>query len=403
MPANSPNISHLNTAGTETAAAGTCSVRTMLSQNTTDITSLRAFNTLKERFPSWDAVYAAPNGEAAGPRSAEVEDAIRVGGLAEVKVQRIKAMLGVVHGEQGSHSLEHLHQCSTEDVKRQLTRFKGVGPKTVACVLMFCLKRAEFPVDTHVWEISKRLGWVHQKISREAAYTHLNQAIPDALKFDLHVLLVTHGKVCPTCKKGGGGGGKPAGAPCPLAAIIRQGRATHPAASPVEEAEQKRTIPTPLSDAIDAVTGPGAATGEGQSEKPVAAKSRAGSSGGDGGGDDGVRSVKRQRKAGQGEAVAAAAVAAVAEAAGDGVGVKAEPVEGELLPLGQVKEEQMDELCAVKVEGKLEVGEGGEALLDIKTEVKGEVLAEAESETKGLRAAAATAGPRRSCRSGKGL
>lgn len=155
-------------------------------------------------------------------------------------------------------------------------------------------------------------------------------------RFDLHVLLVTHGKVCPTCKKGGGGGGKPAGAPCPLAAIIRQGRATHPAASPVEEAEQKRTIPTPLSDAIDAVTGPGAATGEGQSEKPVAAKSRAGSSGGDGGGDDGVRSVKRQRKAGQGEAVAAAAVAAVAEAAGDGVGVKAEPVEGELLPLGQV-------------------------------------------------------------------
>lgn len=57
-------------------------------------------------------------------------------------------------------------------------RFKGVGKKTVACVLMFCLAREEFPVDTHVWRISKSLGWVPAKASRDAAYEHLNVHVP---------------------------------------------------------------------------------------------------------------------------------------------------------------------------------------------------------------------------------
>ena len=49
--------------------------------------------------------------------------------------------------------------------KKELLRFKGVGPKTVACVLMFCLGRAEFPVDTHVWRITRDLGTsIHQAI-----------------------------------------------------------------------------------------------------------------------------------------------------------------------------------------------------------------------------------------------
>lgn len=155
-------------------------------------------------------------------------------------------------------------------------------------------------------------------------------------RFDLHVLLVTHGKVCPTCKKGGGGGGKPAGAPCPLAAIIRQGRATHSATPPLEEAEEEGPNSSLLSDAVDAVSGSEMAMGKGKKNKPVAARSRAGSGSGVGGGNDGGQAVKRQKKAGKGEAVAAVAVAAVAEAAGDALGVKAELAEGELLPLGQV-------------------------------------------------------------------
>ena len=57
-------------------------------------------------------------------------------------------------------------------------RFKGVGKKTVACVLMFCLEREEFPVDTHVWRITRALGWVPAKASRDDAYSHLNARVP---------------------------------------------------------------------------------------------------------------------------------------------------------------------------------------------------------------------------------
>ena len=78
--------------------------------------------------------------------------------------------------------------------------------QTISCVLMFAMERPEFPVDTHVWHITKKLGWVPPTCSRESCYEHLNNRVPDSLKFALHVLLVDHGKVCKACSKGGGGG-----------------------------------------------------------------------------------------------------------------------------------------------------------------------------------------------------
>ena len=69
-----------------------------------------------------------------------------------------------------------------EEIKAQLMRFKGVGAKTVACVLMFCLQRAEFPVDTHVWRISKALGWVAPAATHDQAYAHLNERVPTDIK-----------------------------------------------------------------------------------------------------------------------------------------------------------------------------------------------------------------------------
>eukprot|EP00775_Hariotina_reticulata_P004262 gene4263-4513_t len=111
-----------------------------------------------------------------------VEAAIRVGGLADIKTARIKAILEAVLLERGELSLEHLRAASGDHIKQQLSRFKGVGPKSIACVMMFCLDRAEFPVDTHVWEISKQLGWVPAKATREQAYQHLNAKVPDDVK-----------------------------------------------------------------------------------------------------------------------------------------------------------------------------------------------------------------------------
>ncbi|MQL78204.1 hypothetical protein Taro_010641 [Colocasia esculenta] len=166
-------------------------VATLLSQNTTDANSRRAFESLKCAFPSWQEVLAAE------PKS--VESAIRCGGLAATKAARIKGILKSVVEKRGELCLEYLRGMSVEGVKAELSRFKGIGPKTVACVLMFHLERDDFPVDTHVFRIAKAIGWVPVKADREKAYLHLNRRIPDDLKFDLNCLFVTHGKLCKSC------------------------------------------------------------------------------------------------------------------------------------------------------------------------------------------------------------
>lgn len=182
-------------------------VGTILSQNTTDTNSRRAFASLKARFPTWEQVYMAD------PKA--VEEAIRCGGLAEIKSLRILNILDTLHREKGKLCLEYVREMSNDQIKVELSRFKGVGPKTVACVLMFHLKQDEFPVDTHVFRITKMLGWVPKSADREKAYMHLNHRVPNDVKFDLHCLLVTHGKRCPRCAKGGRLQ-KPADGACPL-------------------------------------------------------------------------------------------------------------------------------------------------------------------------------------------
>lgn len=69
-----------------------------------------------------------------------------------------QAILDSLLVERGQLSLEHLRELPCEDIKAQLGRYKGVGPKSIACVMLFCLGRNECPVDTHVWEISKQVG-----------------------------------------------------------------------------------------------------------------------------------------------------------------------------------------------------------------------------------------------------
>jgi len=170
-------------------------IRTMLSQNTTDVTSHRAFTQLKERFSTWEECLQA--------EVAEVVKPIRCCGLADIRAGRIKKILIQLEEEKGELSLEYVRNMSDEAAKKELTRFKGVGPKTAACVLMFCLGRAEFPVDVHVLRIAMMMKWVPQKASRKQAYEQLNAVVPSDLKFDLHCLLVTHGKHCLRCAKNG--------------------------------------------------------------------------------------------------------------------------------------------------------------------------------------------------------
>ncbi|XP_010550630.1 PREDICTED: putative DNA glycosylase At3g47830 [Tarenaya hassleriana] len=168
-------------------------VKTLLSQNTTEANSLRAFASLKAAFPTWEDVLVAD--------LKSIEDAIRCGGLAPKKAACIKNILARLHSEKGKLCLEYLRGLSVDEVKTELSRFKGVGPKTVSCILMFNLQHNDFPVDTHVFEISKTMGWVPAMADRNKTYVHLNRRIPDLLKFDLNCLLYTHGKLCTGCKK----------------------------------------------------------------------------------------------------------------------------------------------------------------------------------------------------------
>ncbi|KAG9449636.1 hypothetical protein H6P81_009601 [Aristolochia fimbriata] len=168
-------------------------ISTLLSQNTTDSNSSKAFVSLKSTFPTWEDVLAAD--------SKCVENAIRCGGLAATKASCIKTILKSLLEKKGKICLEYLRDMSVNEIKDELCSFKGIGPKTVACVLMFHLQQDDFPVDTHVFRIAKAMGWVPVGADREKAYHHLNRRIPNELKFDLNCLLVTHGKACKKCSR----------------------------------------------------------------------------------------------------------------------------------------------------------------------------------------------------------
>lgn len=178
-------------------------VRTILSQNTSDTNSTRAKLSMDKyygRSDDWEAIVQGGQ--------AQLEEAIRCGGLSQVKSKVILSILEQAKEKYGTYSLDHLHGASTEDAMAELLSFKGVGPKTASCVLLFCLGREDFAVDTHVWRITGLIGWRPAKANREQTYMHLNERIPDTEKYGLHILLVTHGKRCPECKAGGRSAGK---------------------------------------------------------------------------------------------------------------------------------------------------------------------------------------------------
>lgn len=173
-------------------------VRTILSQNTSDTNSSRAKRSMDDaygRSDDWEAIVKGGQ--------TRLEEAIRCGGLSQVKSKVILRILEQTKDKYGSYSLDHLQSASTEAAMVELLGFDGVGPKTASCVLLFCLGREDFAVDTHVHRITGLLGWRPAKANRDQTYHHLNKRIPDEHKYALHVLIVTHGKRCEECKAGG--------------------------------------------------------------------------------------------------------------------------------------------------------------------------------------------------------
>jgi endonuclease-3 len=177
-------------------------VLTILSQNTSDTNSGRAYRSLRERYAGWQDVLAAP--------AEELAEAIRVGGLANVKAPRIRSILGQLCEERGELDLGFLEDLSVEQARAYLLDLPGVGPKTAACVLLFSLDLPALPVDTHVHRVALRVGLIPRSASAERAHTLLESLMPPEAYYPFHLLMIRHGRTL--CKAS-----SPLCAQCPLA------------------------------------------------------------------------------------------------------------------------------------------------------------------------------------------
>jgi endonuclease-3 len=164
-------------------------VFTILSQHTSDVNSGRAFRTLMETFGSLDAIADAD--------PADIEDAIRSGGLAKTKAPRIKAILIEVKEKVGSYDLSFLAEMPLDEAKAWLKELNGVGPKTAAIILCFSLGLPAMPVDTHIYRVSRRLGFIGPKVSADDAHDILEPMVAPEEVFAFHLYLINHGRqVC---------------------------------------------------------------------------------------------------------------------------------------------------------------------------------------------------------------
>lgn len=184
-------------------------VSTILSQNTNDVNRDRGFDSLREKLPTWEDVRDAP--------AEEVIEAVRIAGLANQKGPRLQAALRHISEERGELDLEFLKEMSVEEARSWLTRFKGVGPKTAAIVLLFSLGMPAFPVDTHVYRITGRVGLRPEKISVEKAHPFLEGIFPPESYYAAHLNIIRLGREI--CKAR-----KPNCSQCPLLDICNYGQ-----------------------------------------------------------------------------------------------------------------------------------------------------------------------------------
>jgi endonuclease III len=270
-------------------------IRTRLSAATSGTNSSRAFAGLVAKFGvlkegigkgsvDWNKVRQADQ--------KEIFEAIKSGGLADVKSKDIKKILQMVweenqarrdellsssdkapgseneaereknaeveKAEQNIVSLDHLHLLSNDDAFNALTKYPGIGPKTASCVLLFCLQRPSFAVDTHVFRLCKWLGWVPPPgdpaglapgakgpfvgANRNSTYAHCEVRVPDHLKYPLHQLLIKHGKTCPRCRAITGESSEGWEEGCPIDHLVqRTGGRKDVGATPVKGGRAKKT------------------------------------------------------------------------------------------------------------------------------------------------------------------
>jgi endonuclease-3 len=161
-------------------------VAVILSQATSDANSDRTYDALKRKFPTWDAVLRA--------RAETLVETIRLGGLANQKTVVIRDLLRQVKKRQGSFDLSFLRSLPAAEAVDYLASFRGVGPKTAACTLLFACALEVFPLDTHIFRVLRRVGLIPKKCSAQFAHEVMNRVVPAGKFYSLHVNLIRHGR-----------------------------------------------------------------------------------------------------------------------------------------------------------------------------------------------------------------
>jgi endonuclease-3 len=161
-------------------------VCTILSQATSDTNRDKGFNALKSRYPDWESVLNAPE--------AEVIQTIYSAGLANQKGPRIQAALRFIYQERGTIDLDFLNDLPLDEAQRWLMQINGIGPKTAAIILLFSFGRPCFPVDTHVYRLTRRLGLIDHKVTADKAHNILQNRGDKTTFYPMHINLIRHGR-----------------------------------------------------------------------------------------------------------------------------------------------------------------------------------------------------------------
>lgn len=161
-------------------------VSCILSQSTTDANRDRAFDALKRMYPRWEDVHHAD--------PAELIETVKPAGLASSKAPNIQASLARIFEERGEYNIDFLEDMPVDEAKAWLQTLPGVGPKTAAIVLCFGYNKAAFPVDTHVHRVGKRIGFLSQTVSANAAHEQMEAIVPPSEYYAFHLQLIYHGR-----------------------------------------------------------------------------------------------------------------------------------------------------------------------------------------------------------------
>ncbi|PIE33591.1 hypothetical protein CSA56_10760 [candidate division KSB3 bacterium] len=167
---------------------------TLLSQNTNDVNRDKAYQSLRQQFPTWKEVMDA--------ETQDVAEAIRIAGLANQKSQRMQDILRWIHRQYGVLNLDALCRMDPQEAINTFCRLKGIGIKTISVVLAFSCGVDIFPVDTHVHRLCNRIGLVKPATkSAEQTFERMQILVPEGQSFSFHLQLIHHGRTICRARK----------------------------------------------------------------------------------------------------------------------------------------------------------------------------------------------------------